>query len=52
MEERVTGAQEQVGTVAPTGQVEQKLPGTLRQPSRVSRLQATPLGQGLWGHGG
>lgn len=30
VEEGVTGTQEQVGTIAPTAQVEEKLPGALR----------------------
>lgn len=47
MKEGVVGAEEQVGAVAPGAQVEEKLPGTLRHLGGISRLEATPLGQGL-----
>lgn len=48
MKEGVVGAEEQVGAVAPGAQIEEKLPGTLRHLGGISRLEATPLGQGLW----
>lgn len=48
MKEGVVGPEEQVGAVAPGAQIEEKLPGALRHLGGISRLEATPLGQGLW----
>lgn len=47
VKEGVVGAEEQVGAVAPGAQIEEKLPGALRHLGGISRLEATPLGQGL-----
>lgn len=48
MEEGVVSAEEQVGTVAPSAQIEEELPGALGHLGGISRLEAAPLGQGLW----
>lgn len=48
MKEGVVSAKEQVGTVAPGAQIEEELPGALRHLGGISRLEAAPLGQGLW----
>ena len=47
VKEGVVGAKEQVGTVAPSAQIEEELPGALRHLGSISRLEAAPLGQGL-----